>query len=138
MLPTFRAPIPDVEVWFDTSGSMDNSEIAQGMNELVGVLRAVGGEVVVGSIDAAIHGKGKVLALKDAKKYMGGGGGTDFSDFFEDLARRQKMPHLIAFVTDGDAGGVPDAPPKGCDFIWLMTSKRKPPCSWGTVIHIGE
>jgi hypothetical protein len=136
VMPIFRAPIPEIEVWFDTSGSMGNADLAKGMSELVGVLKAVNAEISFGAIDADVHSHEQISRWQDAAELCKGGGGTDFAPFFQMHEKRKKKPHLIIFLTDGDAYGVPQEPPTGSDFIWLMVRSNRPPCTWGTIIDL--
>jgi predicted metal-dependent peptidase len=139
IMPKFKAPVPEVEIVIDTSGSMGEEDFDNAMPELAGVMRAVGAEVSYVAIDADIHVDKKVKHWNEIRENLRGGGGTVFTPYFERLASKKRAPNVVLFVTDGDAGGVPSEPPPGISWIWILTgSGDRPPASWGEAINITD
>lgn len=136
-MPRMRQPVPEVEIWLDTSGSMGTNELNDGMRELNGVLKATGAEANFGVCDAAVHGLQKVRTWRDAAKLLRGGGGSSFCPAFEDMQRRRKKPAIAIFITDGMIA-VPKTPPRGVLVIWLLVGPyRQPPTKdYGLLIDL--
>lgn len=147
ILPAYHAPVPRVECWLDTSGSMGTDELNRGLSEISGVLKATGCDVVFGSCDARVHARGQVKRWQDLAKMVKGGGGTDFRPIFEEVdkpSRKFPRPDVLIFVTDG-CGPAPVKPPKGMLVIWVLVGgyKQKPTSDegevgWGEFIEISE
>jgi predicted metal-dependent peptidase len=141
ILPAYHAPVPKVECWLDTSGSMGGDEVKRGLSEINGVLKATGAEVVFGACDAAVHSRGAVRRWQDLVPMVKGGGGTDFRPIFEEVSkpsRRFQRPDVLIFCTDG-CGPAPEHPPVGMVVIWVLIGKyKKTPATWGEVIEVEE
>jgi predicted metal-dependent peptidase len=137
ILPRYLGGQAKVEVWLDTSGSMSDSNLAQGLIELPAILSLVGGEVLFGVIDTTIHALVPVRSVDEARACLRGGGGTDFSALFDRLVglRVDTRPDLVILTTDGEAFGVPETPPP-CPVLWLCVRGGRPPCRWGEVIDL--
>ncbi len=129
------SPVPRVMVGFDTSGSM-GSVIEKGMAEVQGIMRAVGASVDFVALDTEIQGRARVSNVKECKKLLGGGGGTDFRPLFEAADGRNK-PDVLVFVTDG-YGPAPEVPPRGVNVIWLLVPGGQCPVTWGTEVRMEE
>jgi len=87
LLAGLRAPVPNVGIFADTSGSMGQTEGEAVISESTGILKAVGADVLFLSIDAEVHSIAKVRTATDLIKNIKGGGGTDFRPAFAALAR---------------------------------------------------
>lgn len=135
VLPALVQPVPQIEVWVDTSGSMGAEELGAGLSEIRGVMDAVGATVQFGALDAAVHEFRPVKTWKDILPLLKGGGGTDFRPAF--AAKRRVQPDVMIFVTDG-CGPAPEvAPPY--KVIWLLVGRyRQIPAAWGEVIEIDD
>lgn len=135
MLPTYRAPIPEVLICADTSGSMSRTDHQKGFSELVGIVRAVGAQVQFMAVDTEVHSLVSIDKWQDAAKALKGGGGTDFTKAFETINKMKNPPHLVIWYTDGDAVVRVDKPKY--PVIWLITSgSDRAPVPWGEVIKL--
>jgi len=141
ILPATRAPSPDIIVVIDTSGSMSESELADGLGELAGIFSATRGNVQFMSCDAASYGVHSLKNWREALKKLEGGGGTNFQPAFDEIARlpRRDRPHLCVFVTDGyPYGEIINRTPK-MKTIWCVTNKGPTDfANFGEFIHIGD
>lgn len=146
ILPAFHAPVPKVECWLDTSGSMGDKEIQRGLSEISGVLKATGADVIFGACDARVHARGCARRWQDLIPMVKGGGGTDFNPIFEEVSkpsRRFPRPDVLIFVTDG-YGPAPKDPPIGMTVIWVLVGAgvgggaATRPTTWGEYIEITE
>jgi len=133
VLPGMTRPIPAVAFALDTSGSMVTAEITSCLSEARGVIQAVGSEVTILACDATVHGVRQVRHLREARRVIRGGGGTDFRPIFAALAKRRVG--VIVVATDG-FGPAPAAPPAGANVIWLLVPGGQPPCTWGQVVRM--
>jgi predicted metal-dependent peptidase len=135
ILPRLRAPVPEITVVVDTSGSMGGEELGAAVSEIAAIMKVIGGEVTVMSCDAKVHAKGKVIDPKQILPLLKGGGGTDFRPAFDEM--KQNAPDICVFITDG-AGTFPSAPP-GYTVIWVLAGRYKVPKSqvpFGKVIVV--
>lgn len=136
ILPALIAPKPVVCVLMDTSGSMSDNELARGLSECHGILRAVEAEVHFIVCDAAVHGIKSVKTWQEAARMLKGGGGSSFIPAFLEIERLKPRPQIVVAVTDGMID-VPDRPPHGMKVIWLLTGAGcHAPSQWGERITI--
>lgn len=135
VLPALRAPVPRVAVVTDTSGSMGEEELKEGLSECHGILKAVGAQVDFIACDAAIQAAKKVRTWQEAAKLLKGGGGTDFVPIFEHLSLQRPRPDVVVIITDGMGPAPVEEPPY--KVIWLLVGPYKQrPCEWGECIEI--
>lgn len=140
-LPGLRAPVPQVAVVIDTSGSMGDGEIQAAVNETAGVLKAVGSDIEFCACDAAVHALAPIRNPRDISKLVKGGGGTDFRPPFIALDKRKHRPEIVVFVTDG-CGPAPAQQPDGMRTIWVLVGKHRTRPSfeggkgWGEFIEV--
>lgn len=135
VLPALRAPVPQVAVVADTSGSMGEEEMIDAMSETRGVLAATGANVVFCACDAGVHELKEVRTWAEAAQLLKGGGGTDFRPALEALAQRSPRLDVVIFVTDG-CGPAPEEPPP-YKVIWVLVgSYRQRPAEWGEIVEI--
>jgi len=106
---------PHIAIVIDTSGSMADKQIAQGLAEVDGVLVALGStvSVTVYFTDAAAADAQVVTSARELRPI--GGGGTDMCQGFiaveKDFeAGKIIKPALLIFVTDGYTGWPSQAP----------------------------
>ncbi len=135
VLPSYVAPVPNVVIAQDTSGSMGQAEMEAGLAEVNGALKALGGDITFMSCDAAVHTLGKVRTVQQAKTMLKGGGGTDFCPVFDKIAEDGIPCDILVFVTDG-YGSAPAHAPKKYKTIWLITPGGKVPAAWGEAIYV--
>lgn len=140
-LPAFHAPSPDVACIVDTSGSMGKDELTAAAGEVRGVLQAVGSRIKVCVVDADVQGIREVASINDALEMLKGGGGTDMTPGFEEIAKLKTRPGVIIVLTDGHlGGGHPEHAPVGSRVIWCVVGKHgnKTPCPWGEVVLVDD
>jgi predicted metal-dependent peptidase len=127
VLPAMIAPVPQVMVAVDTSGSMGDQEMQRALSETASILAAVGAEVDFVSCDAQVHSDRKIRHWKEIAALLKGGGGTDFRPVFDAAMRKRPRPEVLVFVTDG-CGPAPSRPPPGVKVIWLLVGpyRQKP------------
>ena len=136
VLPRLRAPIPDVWIALDTSGSMLGT-LPACLAEVRGVLKALGVRARFAVCDAEVHALVEVTNVEQAIKSLKGGGGTDFRPVFEAMAKDKRKPDVLVFLTDG-AGAYPSAHPVGTRVIWCVLGKYTMQPPWGDIININD
>jgi predicted metal-dependent peptidase len=140
VLPAMHAPVPDVAVIVDTSGSMGPDDLAAACSEVKGVLLGVGAKITVVSCDADVHGVTECETIEQACQALRGGGGTDMTPGFTELAKRIPRPDVVIVLTDTAIGnGYPQDEPTWCRTVWVGIGKyAKRPCPWGEYVQIDE
>ena len=133
VFPALRAPIPRCAVIIDTSGSMGEAELQTGLEEIKGILSAVGTQVDFFACDAEVHEAKKIRNVSEVK--LTGGGGTDMRPAFAAVEKLSLKLNLVVCVTDGQIGS-PGKQPRGIHVIWLIVGQyaNTKPASWGEVI----
>jgi predicted metal-dependent peptidase len=129
-LPSLRSDSPPkVAVFIDTSGSVNQDDLATAMGEVAEASEITRLPVVCGGVDTMFHGW-KDYSSGDPLPKISGGGGTDFSTAFEHLESEEAGDvGLAVFITDGYTNDWGTAPDK-CDVIWVITPANesiKPP-----------
>jgi predicted metal-dependent peptidase len=130
IMPSFYQPRPRPGFLIDTSGSMEDSQLARAVAELGGLTRQLGygADVVVSCCDAAVHGVRR--AFKAAQVELYGGGGTDIGVGLRSFIDRKTMPiDLLVIVTDCQTPWPPDVPP--FPVITVRVGGGEPP-PWGS------
>lgn len=80
-----KLPQPDLIVFIDVSGSVDEEEIQEGLNEILGFMAAVGGKVTIVQWDTEIVSVDEYRARKKLVFQRMSAGGTTFINSLEDL-----------------------------------------------------
>lgn len=136
ILPRLRMPMPDVHIVFDTSGSMGTEELSVGGREVNGILKAVGANITLCTIDSAVTGVTKVKTIKEAISRLKGGGGTDMRPGFAAVMKCRPRPQVIVCITDLQIGDV-GVQPAGVKVIWVGVGPYQgPDPAWGRVVRI--
>lgn len=102
VLPSLGRSLPAVAVVIDTSGSMDEDDMARALAEVVGVLRAVGvagNRVAVLICDAEVHSVARVTSVQQV--VLVGGGGTDMRAGIDAALTLPERPSVVIVLTDG-------------------------------------
>ncbi len=134
ILPCLVAPVPEVAILFDTSGSMDGDLTKEAAFETDQIMKALKARVTLCVVDAEVHALQKVGDLQSALRLLKGGGGTDFRPAFKALEEFKPRPNIIIAITDGYAY-VPEFNPPGIRVIWCLVGKRPGrPAKWGDTI----
>ena len=107
--PGMISPVPNVAGLLDTSGSMSQEEIRQGLSEFKGVLDSVHlGGIHFLAADAAVHLSKRIFSA--AQMVAVGGGGTDMRVGIEAATKLRPRLDLLIVFTDGETPW-PEAPP---------------------------
>lgn len=132
VMPGYKAYGCGVVVFcVDTSGSMSEAEIRQGLSECDSILTDCNPEFVyLIGCDAAVEtvhelGSGDSLAGNAPACRLGGGGGTSFIPPFEWLEERGITPDCLVYFTDM-GGSFPQAKDVHFPVIWCATHSYRP------------
>jgi len=120
-LDTLAGESVRVFVGVDTSGSVSDEQLGVFLNEVRGILQAYPHLCCdLYYADSALHGP-YALTANTVLPPPFGGGGTDFSPFFERVATDQTewTPVVSVYLTDG-YGHFPDIPPH-YPVLWVVT-----------------
>ena len=113
----------------DTSGSMSDEEIAEGLGHFLSIVKSFPNiDLTLFSCDAKLYVANKVASEHDLKvAKLKGGGGTDFRPIFKWIRDNTPNARLLVFFTD--AFGVfpkqSEVPP-GLTTIWVISRKGDP------------
>jgi len=112
IMPSMYQPVPSIAVVVDTSGSIDDDMLAQGLAEIGGILKNMGYKdgVSVLSVDACVHECRKVF--RPEQVVLSGGGGTDMGAGIKAAAKLKPIPNIVVVLTDGYTPW-PEAKPRG-------------------------
>ena len=133
ILPGMVRPEPNVAVVVDTSGSMDDKDLARALGEVKGILRATQSAITVLATDAAVHTTQKVFKAEDID--LIGGAGTDMGKGIEASEKLRPRPDVLIVVTDGWTPW-PEEKPRIRKVVVVLTRPDKAkevPC-WAKVI----
>lgn len=132
--PSYKDILPRVAMIIDTSGSMRDSWVGQGLAEVDGVLKDCPCEVAVYFTDAAAATAQKVTSAEKLIPF--GGGGTDMREGFAAIARDaaacpEERPSVIICITDGYTPW-PDHPPRDTMVVTVLVANgEQPPWAGG-------
>ena len=101
IMPRMVAPVPDVSVLLDTSGSMGDEDMSSGLGEVKGILATLGTPIKVYTADTQVNTNQNVFDPSDIE--MIGGGGTDMSGAIYEVAKDNRCS-LLVVITDGYTG----------------------------------
>lgn len=134
VLPGFCSPLPSVGLFIDTSGSVNDTMLAQAVAETQKVLSVIGTEIIFCSVDHAVYSLGKLK--KGSKIPVQGGGGTDMCLGYEAMRTyKGGCPSLIICITDGDTGWPEEALPHTKNIIVLTQQTSCPTPKWAKIIQ---
>ena len=144
IMPALQAPVPEIVVLVDTSGSMEDELIAQTLAEVDSLLNGVGlarNRLRVMSVDAAVHSVQRVANVRQLN--LIGGGGTDIGVGIEAAAKLRPRPSILIVLTDGLTPW-PAAAPKGMQVVvgliegeLVRRGKAWAAPDWARVVNIG-
>jgi len=129
IMPSFHQPRPRPGFLIDTSGSMEDTQLARAISELGGLTRQLGygADVVVACCDAAVHSVKKVFSV--AQIELTGGGGTDIGAGIRYFIAKKSDPiDLLVIVTDCRTPWPQEAPP--FPVVTIRVGDGTPP-PWG-------
>lgn len=124
-------------VEIDTSGSISEKELKVFLGELHGILSDLEPEKIYAMyVDAALHGDVHEIDdpndLLELGKKAGGGGGTDMTVVFREMAERGINPEAVIIFTDGYT---PFGDEQEVNTLWCITTEGIS-APWGTTIHV--
>ena len=115
---------PTLAYSIDTSGSMSNSEISQGLSEIDAIRQMLQARLYLIICDCEVTSAKWIEPYEDIPP-LKGGGGTSFIPIFDKLEEEHIDCDVVVIFTDG-YGRFPDTD-RGYDTIWIMTSNVDPP-----------
>jgi len=128
--------VADITVFVDTSGSIGDTQLKEGLAEIQGVCEDLGIGVRALVIDADVHDDIKVEDAYELSQKLSGGGGSNFCPGFEKLQEEGYEGVVIAF-TDGDITVPHDKPECIKGVLWcIYEGCRSPTQAWGETIEI--
>ncbi len=124
----------------DTSGSMSDADIANGVKELAVVSDNTEGYIVPCDTIPYWDKMTRITRKSDLKRTaVQGRGGTVFDTFFEELPGKLGVDiDLVVIITDGDCGHISAALRPHCEVLWIITNKREFRPSFGRVIQLSS
>lgn len=120
---------PDVVLYLDTSGSMHDELLNEGLSEIAAILRVAKTTLILG--DAEVYYCGPV-ARSEIENLPMQRGGTDFECVFDKITEMKLKPRLFIGFSDLD-GPFPDQPPS-FPAIWCRSSGSRVEPPWGKLI----
>lgn len=124
-------------VLLDTSGSMSDQDIANGLKEMQAIPNSEGWVV---PCDATPYWDQATLVrnMRDLKRTkVVGRGGTVFEEFFRDYPQKMgKDFDVVVIISDGDCGTIPSNLRPPCDVLWVITNKREFKPTFGRVVQL--
>lgn len=121
-----------VTVMVDTSGSIGDKMLKEGLSEIQGVCDDLGIGVRAMIIDAALHDDVEVADAYELAEKLSGGGGSDFNPAFDKLQAEGYDGVVIAF-TDGDIAVPATKPDNIRGILWCIYEGCRTPTE-----HYGE
>jgi len=138
--PRYKKALSQILVLLDTSGSMSNKEIAEGVSQLKQFIGLA--EIYVVPVDAEPHWNAvaRVTEVSEFKAIkVVGRGGTVFDDFFRNYRRElRRFGHFgsIIVITDGGVGIIPKDLTPQCDVGWILTQETQFSQHFGKPIYL--
>ncbi len=136
VLPSLRSHSGDIVVALDTSGSIDDADLAQFAGELNAIKGTLPVRLTLLACDAALAADAPWVteAWEDFRlpRQFAGGGDTSFAPVFEWVERQGAQPDALVYFTDAQ-GPIPPVPPY-YPVLWLI--KGKAPVPWGRRIQL--
>lgn len=130
----------DILFMVDTSGSINDEDLAAVYSEISGAIEQFSGKLTgkLGFFDAAVT---PPLPFEDRKSLLSiipqGGGGTDFTVIFDYIRQnyRDELPACIIIFTDGDGPYPCQADTMGIPVLWIINNPDITP-PWGKTVRI--
>lgn len=137
VMPSLYQPQPAIAFVVDTSGSMGQRELASGLAEINGVLKAQGASqnLTVLSVDAEVHKVKKVFSARQIES-LPGGGGTDMRVGIAEALRRKA--EVIIVFTDGYTPWPADAPRVPVIVCLTHSGERSSIPVWARVVTVND
>ena len=125
-LPSLSSDLLRIVVAIDTSGSVDETLLAEFLGEINSIMQSYPNyEIDVITADAKVQSHKVFLPGESLDYELSGGGGTDFRPVFEYIDRTLNYPTLLLYFTDG-MGTFPEQEPS-YDVLWIMPEALEVP-----------
>lgn len=137
-LPKKKSHMPRWLAMIDTSGSMSDLDIMNGIKELKLVANNAEGWIVPCDSKVYWDKKTRIENVNDLKQTkIAGRGGTEFTEFVRDYPREMPGPYdVIMILTDGDCGIIDPKYRPPCDLLWVVTNMRDFKPTFGRVVQL--
>jgi predicted metal-dependent peptidase len=136
ILPSLRSNQLELVVALDTSGSIQDQEMAEFLAEINALKGQMRARVTLLACDSVIAEEAPWIyeSWEEFKlpAKITGGGGTSFEPVFEWVDRERLNPDLLVYFTDAEGAFPAHAP--SYSVIWLVKGKEKTP--WGQRIQL--
>lgn len=129
VMPALVAPIPNVCIVQDTSGSMSPHDLGIAYKQVTDIITTLGQPVEFIEVDAAVHSSKRITK---AKRKLTGGGGTDMGVGID--AARKLQPDLLIVLTDGYTPW-PEKRPR-CRVVVVITNDHQKGPTWAKTINM--
>jgi len=138
VLPAMQRPVPRVAIVVDTSGSVDDDQLATAWTEVHGCLRRLGARRDLLSVYAADVDLHRISGLPSKRVELLGGGGTDMGAAVDAVLSAATKPDLVVVITDGFTPWPAKRPIRPVIVALLPTEwgTPEPPPSWAKVIAL--
>jgi predicted metal-dependent peptidase len=125
-LPSLSSDLLRIVIAIDTSGSVDESLLADFLGEVNSIMQAYPNyEIDVITADAKVQSHKVFLPGENLEYEVSGGGGTDFRPVFEYIDSYIDYPTLLLYFTDG-MGTFPKNE-AFYDVMWIMPEEKEVP-----------
>ena len=136
IFPSLRSHSGDIIVALDTSGSIEDADLAQFVGELNAIKGTLPVRMTLLACDAALAEDAPWITepweeFRLPRRFEGGGG-TAFAPVFDWIEREGAHPDALVYFTDAQ-GDMPKAPPN-YPVLWLV--KGNAPVPWGRRIQL--
>ena len=125
-LPSLSSDLLRIVIAIDTSGSVDESLLADFLGEVNSIMQAYPNyEIDVITADAKVQSHKVFLPGENLEYEVSGGGGTDFRPVFEYIDSYIDYPTLLLYFTDGM--GIFPKNEAFYDVMWIMPEEKEVP-----------
>lgn len=122
-LPSLQGDFIELNVAWDTSGSMSNKELSEGLSETIGMCSNFGGYLIhLYMCDADVHQVIDIEDVTEIPKVAVGRGGTSFIPVFDKMKELELDGHPLVYFTDLE-GSFPLEPKD--DTFWIVPERSK-------------
>lgn len=132
--PTLRDFKPRVGIIRDTSGSMNDNDLAKTLAETKGILDTLHGEIIDIEVDCKVQDVKKISNVRQI--HMKGGGGTDMGVGIEHAATLKPRLDLCVVLTDGETPWPSHKPPFKVIVVLTRENTRNKVPSWAKCIVV--
>lgn len=136
IFPSLRSHAGDIYVALDTSGSIQDADLAQFVGELNAIKGTLPVRMTLFACDATLAADAPWVTEPWEEfrlpRQFAGGGGTAFAPVFDWIERHGLQPDALVYFTDAQ-GDIPKMPPN-YPVLWLI--KGKTPVPWGRRIQL--